>query len=237
MTQRKNFTAFYRPLAGHSAQHQRKLVRAYVDQRGGRLVSEYTADTKSGTGQRDEWITRARSDEVAAVAGLYVIPEGAAKSRRPSADYAGAIVRLQQRAGLIVDVISGTTSADGDAWAKLVQQHATKVSGGRILLRDAARDMNRKSRKARGPSVVSQWTAPNMARERERWAKWWRDPQFPSAQHAYDAMLVAMAALPEDDKLPPIGGLSTAIKVFGRRKPGDKSAGGRPPKRKLKRKL
>lgn len=234
--QHKNFTAFYRPMSGHSAQHQRKLVRAYVDQRGGRLISEYTADIKSGNGQRDDWITRARADEVAVVAGLFVVPEGAAKGRRPSADYAGALTRLQQRAGLIVDVITGTTSADGDEWANLVQLHATKVSGGRILTRDVARKMHAKSRKSRGPSILVQWAAPNMSRERERWSKWWRDPQFPSAQHAYDAMLAAMAALPEDDQLPPVGGLSTAIKIFGRRKPGDKSAGGRPPKtKKLKR--
>lgn len=231
----KTFTAFYRPLSGHSAQHQRKLVHAYVQQRGGRLVSEYTADIKSGNGQRDEWITRARADEVAVVAGLYVIPEGAAKGRRPSADYASALTRLQQRAGLIVDVTTGVTSADGDAWADLVHLHATKVSGGRILTRDVARRMNAKARKARGPSISVQWLAPNMARERERWSKWWRDPQFPSARHAYDAMLAAMTVLPEDDQLPPVGGLSTAIKIFGRRRPGDVSAGGRPPK--MKRKL
>ena len=134
-----------------------------------------------------------------------------------------------------MDVVTGITSNDGDAWANLVQLHATKVSGGRILIaRACAKDMHAKSRKARGPSVLVQWRAPNMARELKRWSQWWRDPQFPSARHAHDAMLAAHAVIPEDDRPPPIGGLSTAIKIFGRRKPGDKSAGGRPPKQKTK---
>lgn len=230
------YTAFYREMRGHSVPYQCKLVRAYVKQRGGALNSEYTAELKSGRGQRDEWIARVRTDEVAIVAGLYVIPEGAAKTRRPSADYASAMTRLHQRAGLIVDVISGLTSEDGDAWADLVHKHATKVSGGRILVRAEAQRMNRLARKVRGPAIKVEWAAPNMKREFKRWSQWWRDPTFPSARDAYEAMLVAHAAMPEEDRPPPIGSLRTAIELFGRRKPNDPSAGGRPPTKKRKRK-
>jgi hypothetical protein len=137
--------------------------------------------------------------------------------------------KLHQRAGLVVDAVTGLTSDHGDEWADLVEQHALKVNGGRRLTRADAVEMHRKSRKARGPDVVAQWSAPNMARERKRWSQWWRDPQFPSAQHAYDAMLTAFEALPDEDKPPSIGGLSTARKIFGRREPGEDL--GRPPKK------
>lgn len=216
----KTYSAFFRELRGHSVQHQRKLVEGYVRQRGGTLVSEYVAG-KSG-GDRDEWIKRLRSNEVAIVAGLFVIPEPAAKQLRPTADMARTLFAIQRRAGLIVCAQSGITSADGEEWESLVGRDAVKVASGRQLSSRRARSMAAIAAAKRGPDVVAEWRQPNMRSEFQRWSQHWRDPQFPSG-------VLALSAMPEDVRTN-IGSVSTAYRIFGRRRPGDASAGGRPPK-------
>lgn len=220
----KTYSAFIRELRGHSAQHQRKLITAYVAQRGGAIVSEYVAG-KSG-GDRDEWIRRIRSDEVAIVAGLFVIPEPAGKRLRPTADMTKALFALARRSGLIVCAQSGVTSADGEAWENLIGRDAVKVASGRQLSTKRAKVMAAKANAGRGPDVVAEWRQPSMRAEFARWSQHWRDPQFPSG-------VLALAAIP-DDVRGNIGSVSTAYRIFGRRKPGDASAGGRPPKKSKK---
>lgn len=224
MKQWKTYSAFVRGLRGHSVEHQRKLIAAYVQQRGGRIVSEYTAGA-SGS-DRDEWIKRVRSDEAAIVAGLFVIAEPAAKGRRPTADFARAMVSVISRAGVVICAHSGVSSTDGEAWEALIERDGVKVAVGRQLSRKRAQAMHRKSRERASPAVIAEWSAPNMRAELARWSQWWRDPQFPSALAAYEAM--------PDDVRERIGSLTTARRLFGRRRPGDPKAGGRPLKIKRK---
>lgn len=74
------------------------------------------------------------------------------------------------------------------------------------------------------PGVVDRWTKdPSMKATRERWAQHWRDIAYRSAREALDAM-------PEEIRAE-MGSLETARRIFGRRRPGDPSAGGRPPKK------
>jgi hypothetical protein len=99
-------------------------------------------------------------------------------------------------------------------------------SPGRELPRDRAVAMAKAKAKLH-PGVKAHWHSPKMKHALKRWQQHWRDPEFSSARAAFEAM--------DADVQEEIGSLSTANKIFGPRKPGDPSAGGRGKKRKRKR--
>lgn len=212
-------TVFMRHMRGHGIEHQRQICEREARRRGAVIVAEYIAGDHDGH-ERDEWIIRTRPAEGAMVAGLYVIPEPAVKGTRPSADFASALQRLVRRVALIVDAETGTTSDDGGKWDKLVISSAHKVSAGRQLSRNRAKAMNAKARAKAGPGIVEKWAAPNMKRELARWSQHWRDVGFKSAAEAFASFPAEIQA--------EIGSIVTARRIFGRRRPGDPSAGGRP---------
>lgn len=214
----ENFTAFYRSLRGHSVEHQRELVKAIVARMGGRIIAEYTADEHGG--DRDEWIRTTRQHEGAVVAGLYVIPEPATKGRRPSADYAAALMSLVQRCAVVVDAESGLTSRDGAKWVALVERHAHKTAAGRTMHRKRAQKMAKAKWDKAPPTPSERWSAPNMKREHKRWAQHWRDPIYSTAQAAFDALPEAMQA--------EIKTTRRMYDIFGPRDPTG-ARGGRPP--------
>lgn len=72
-------------------------------------------------------------------------------------------------------------------------------------------------------SVKDKWHAPNMRKELSRWQQHWRDPIYSSAEAAFEAF-------PDEIKAE-FGSMTTARRVFGRRRPHDPTAGGRPPKK------
>lgn len=222
MMQVENFTVFYRPLRGHSVDHQRKLVAKMLPRLGGRIVAEYVAGETGD--DRDEWIKRTRPNEGAIVAGLFVIPEPMAPGKRPSADYAAAIMSLVQRVALVVDAESGLTSRDGEKWREMVERHALKTAAGRQLSPARAKRMAQRKWDRAEPGVYERWQSPQMAKELERWQQHWRDPKFHSADAAF-------AALPKEIQ-EEIGSITTARRIFGRRRPGDPTAGGRPTREK-----
>lgn len=221
----ENYTVFYRALRGHSIDHQRKMVEAIVARLGGRIIAEYTAGEMGE--DRDEWIRRTRATEGAIVAGLYVIPEPAMKAsrgvkgRRPSADYAAALMALVQGCAVIVDAESGLTSKDGAKWRALVELHAGKTAAGRQMTKARARKMAAKRWEGVPPKATDRWSAPNMRRERERWAQHWRDPKYRTGQDAFDALPVEM----RDEIRTP----RRMYDIFGPRNPSG-SKGGRPRK-------
>lgn len=222
----ETFTAFYRALRGHSVEHQRKLVEAVVARMGGKIVAEYTAG-ESGD-DRDEWIRRTRATEGAVVAGLYVIPEPASKGpkgKRPSADYAAALMALVQGCAVVVDAESGLTSKDGARWRTLVELHAKKTAAGRKMTVMRAKAMAEKRWENMPPKLVERWSEPNMAREKERWGQHWRDPKFRSGA----AALAKMPKKLRDEFVT----TKRMYAVFGPRDPSG-SKGGRPAKRKPK---
>lgn len=92
---------------------------------------------------------------------------------------------------------------------------------------DRARAMARSRWAKAEPGVVDLWRSPAMDAERKRWGSHWRDPVYPNAQAAFDAF-------PEELQQQ-FGSVTTARRIFKHRRPGDPSAGGRPPKTKRKR--
>lgn len=222
----KNFTTFRRDLRGHGIAHQQAMIDRWLAKHGAALVATYTAGEWRG-GERDEWIRRTRATEGAIVAGLYVIPEPAAPGKRPSADFAAALQELRSSCALIVDAETGITSADGQAWRDLVVSAGHKTSAGRQLSSKEARKRARKRWDHAAPGAVAKWLSPQMCKIREQMAHIWRDAAYRNDATAFEAM-------PADVKAE-LGSPVNARRVFGRRKPGDATAGGRPP-RKPKRK-
>ena len=219
------FTIFLRGLRGHTVERQRELIEREIKRRGASVMAEYIAG-ESGD-DRDEWIKRTRSNEGAMVAGLYVIPEPAAKGKRPSADLTAALVDIIQRCALVVDAETGVSSRDGKRWRELVEKSAVKTAGGRALSRKRAQKMAEKRWDKADPGVEKRWNAPNMKRELARWQQHWRDPIYSSAEAAF-------AALPDDIRKE-FGSVTTARRVLKRRRPNDPTAGGRPPMKKPRR--
>lgn len=221
MKQVQNFTLFFRALRGHPVERQRELIEREIKRRGASVMAEYIAG-ESGD-DRDEWIRRTRANEGAMVAGLYVIPEMASKGKRPSADLTAALLDIVQRCALVVDAETGVSSKDGKRWRDLVEKSATKTASGRALSRKKAQKMARTKWAKSSPGVVERWAAPNMRKELARWQQHWRDPMYSSAEAAF-------AALPEEMQIE-FGSMTTLRRVFGRRRPHDPTAGGRPPKK------
>lgn len=215
------FTVFLRALRGHPVEHQRELIEREIKRRGASVMAEYIAG-ESGD-DRDEWIRRTRANEGAMVAGLYVIPEMAAKGKRPSADLTAALLDIVQRCALVVDAETGVSSKDGKRWRDLVEKSAVKTASGRALSRKKAQKMARTKWAKSSPGVVERWAAPNMRKELARWQQHWRDPIYSSAESAFEAF-------PDEIKAE-FGSMTTARRVFGRRRPHDPTAGGRPPKK------
>lgn len=216
------FTIFMRDMREHSVAKQRGMCQREARRRRAEIVAEYIAHEHDG-GERDEWIKRTRADEGAMVAGMYVIPERATKGKRPGADYAAALQRLVRKVALVVDAETGATSDDGGKWDAAIVSGAHKTASGRRLTKPRAVAMRAKQVAEAKPGVVEHWLSPQMKPARDRWAQHWRDIAYRSAREALDAM-------PEEIRAE-LGSLETARRIFGRRRPGDPSAGGRPPKK------
>lgn len=71
--------------------------------------------------------------------------------------------------------------------------------------------------------VVDKWHSAAMRKELARWQQHWRDPIYSSADAAFEAF--------PDEIKDEFGSMTTARRVFGRRRPHDPTAGGRPPKK------
>lgn len=208
-----------RGLRGHSVEHQRELIRRELARRKATAVAEYVHD-EAGGGERDEWIKRTRPTEGAMVAGLFVIPEAARKGLRPSADYATAMQRIVRQAAIVVDAATGVTSDDGDKWDDAVRSAAHSTAAGRNLTKRQAKQMRAKQIATQGPSVTTRWASPAMKSEFKRWQQHWRDQAFRNDTEAFEAMPDAIRQ--------ELKSTVTARRVFGRRRPYDPSAGGRP---------
>lgn len=215
----ENIRAFVRPIRFLTAERQMEMLTPFAD---GVDIVFYEAR------ERDHWVRSLRRDEMALVARLEVIAETRGKVKRPLVDFTAALSDLVQRARVVVDGETGITSADGRKWRDLVEMTARRLAtGSRRLPKAAARRMAAKRWARAEPGVVRLWQSTSKAAERAKWAQHYRDPAFPSARAAFEAM-------PEEIRRA-IGSLKTAERIFGRRRPGDPSAGGRPPRRRGKR--
>lgn len=224
MKARKNIVTFYRGLAGLPVEKQREACHATARSLGCKIVAEYTAG-ELGDDAR-EWRKGLRSTDIAMVAVLQVIPEKRRPGYRPSTALAEALADLCVRQITIILAMRDLSSEDEKRWAAEVASAHNAVSSGRQLSPRQARKMARKSVEKRAPGASNRWLADAMTPAREAMARIWRDPVHESAA-------AALAAMP-DDVQSDIGSVETAYRIFGRRRPGDKSAGGRPRKSKRK---
>ena len=218
----QNCTTFYRPLKGLSIAQQRRLCEDAAERLG--LTIATALDTETIEDAREEWIKHLgrRRKEVGMVAKLEVIAETRDTVKRPTADFADAILAAVQTADFVVEAASGITSRDGRAWRELVKHAGATVASGRLLAKRVAADRATKRWAKALPGTVERWRDKRMAAERERWSQHWRDPAYSSARAAFNAFPDALQQ--------EFGSVSTARRIFDERKPGDKSAGGRPRK-------
>jgi hypothetical protein len=217
----QNCSAFYRPLRGLSVERQRQTCAAAAARLNLTISNEYSATDDDAA--RDEWIKQLerRPRDAAIVAKLEVIGETRQTTKSPTADFAAAIMAVAMAADFVVEADSGVTSRDGKSWRDLVKHAASVVSAGRAMSKRVAQNRAAKRWAKALPGVVERWQHKSKAAERKRWAQHWRDAAFANEHMAFEAF-------PEPLQQE-LGSSSTARRIFGKRKPGSKSAGGRPP--------
>lgn len=216
MTHVKNIRAYLRPLKGLTVERQRAMCDAVFPGVG---TTYYDAH------EREAWLRALRSDEIALVARLDVLPEPKRPGikTRPMADFSAVLSEAQRRAHAIMDAEARLSSLD-KGWRELVEYHGQRIARGhRELPKKRAKVMARKRWDKAEPGVRERWQSPAMRTEFERWAQHWRDPQHTAAS--------AFAALP-DHLRKEFGSLTTTQRIFGPRTTGKR---GRRPKRRGKR--
>jgi hypothetical protein len=218
MTHKTNIVALYRAIAGLPVERQREACAVAAKSLGATVAIEYSADDEDDALR--EWRRGLKSTDVAMVANLLCIPDWRAPKARPSAVLGEVLTDLQTRGIMLVSALDELSSQDRAKWVALVRAaHDALARGGRKLPRKRAQAMARKSHEKRQPGVARRWLSAPMTKVRERWAAVWRDPVYANAA-------AALAAMPDDVKSD-IRSVETAYRIFGRRAPGDKHAGGR----------
>lgn len=211
----KNIRAYLRPLKGLPVERQRAMCEAAFP---GASITYYDAH------EREAWLRALRSDEIALVARLDVLPEPKRPGikTRPMADFSGTLTEAQRKAHAVMDAEARLSSLD-KGWRELVEYHGQRIARGhRELPKKRAKGMARKRWDKAEPGVRERWQSPAMRAEFERWAQHWRDPQHTAAS--------AFAALPEHLQKE-FGSLTTMRRIFERRTTGNR---GRRPKRRGK---
>lgn len=217
----KNLVALYRPVAGLSVDRQREACQAVAKQIGAKIAMEY--DATNDADALHEWRSGMRSADIAIVAKLFCIPDWRAPKARPTSVFGETLTDFASRDIVLISAMDQVASADGAKWVAAVRAaHDTLAGGNRKLPRKKAQDMARRSHESRADGAVRRWTTEAMSDVRERWAIVWRDLKHSRAEDAF-------AAMPEDVRRD-IGSIQSARRIFGKRRPGDKKAGGRPSK-------
>lgn len=219
MRQLKNLVALYRPIAGLPVDRQREACHALAKQLGVKVAMEYNAadDPDALT----EWRKCLSSRDVAVVAKLICIPDWRAKGRRPASVLGETLADLSAREVMLIAASDNVSSAEGPKWVAAARAAYDAISSGnRKLPRKKAQEMARRSHERRADGPVRRWTSEAMTDVRERWAVVWRDTKYSRADDAF-------ASMPEDVQRD-IGSVQSARRIFGKRRPGDKGAGGRP---------
>lgn len=199
-----------RPMAGLSVKVQRAIIEKVA------MGVEYIAGNTDE--QRNEWVKSARAGDVLVVADLVVIAEPKKPGQPyPTVDFTAVLAEIAARGARLVEAKSGASSSDVDAWVPAVREAMNLIRGGRRLTQAEARRMGQKaSMLAIEKSPVNRWLGPDMAAERERFGSIWRDPVYPSAVAAGEAVTRQLAS----EGKPAIGNWRTMYRVFGKRVPG-----------------
>lgn len=218
MTPLKNRRAFLRAVQGIPLDRQRVMATGY------RCAVIYDGGTRR---ERDLFVSSLRAGDHAYVPRLdcLLLPKSERGKVRPTADLTGAITALLLSPALIVEGASDVTSADREAFANQVQSAVQRVSSG-YRSPAALRKIGKKGAalKALGSPVIK-WRGEAMADEHERQRQIWTSALYMSDDAAREHLCDELRGLSN----------STVRRIFGARRPNDKSAGGRPPKSKATR--
>lgn len=214
MTQFTQIRCFVRPSRTYRLDRQ----KAVCEEAAARLdldVVWYIQDEEAG--DRDLWVRQVRDDEVAMVARLDMIT-GSRKEigGRPIVDYSLAIAKLERNAGLIIEASTGARSDKRKAWEARVEACANLIAQGRDLRPEVARDMARKSHRARSAvAKVKLWADPSMASEIASLRLIWTSRDLKNDEQRFNA-------LPADAR-ERLGSKWTARAVLGRINPKRKT--------------
>lgn len=180
---------------------------------------------------RADWMRSLRAGDTAwlpSILCLVVPPDARPKKFRPVADLGAVLAELCSRGVVIYDARADLQSVNPNnpddlatprRWADHVRWAMERASQGERSLASLAR-ARKKAAGMREPGVVTRWKARAKAADLKAARLIWTSSTFTSDTEA-------AAALPED--LAKLSG-PTLRRILGRRRPGDKRAGGRPRK-------
>lgn len=180
---------------------------------------------------RADWMNSLRAGDTAwlpSILCLVVPPDARPEKFRPVADLGAVLAELCSRGVIIYDAKKDLQSVKPDdpedlstprRWADHVRWAMERASQGERSLASLAR-ARKKAAGMREPGIVARWKARAKAAELKAARMIWTSSMFTSD-------VEAAAALPED--LAKLSG-PTLRRILGRRRPGDKRAGGRPRK-------
>lgn len=201
----KSARAWLRATKSWSEDDQEAAVREFCSERGWRVVVYRASEVDRAT-----FVRAIRETEVAVIPRLDLLVPLKLKGR-PTHDLTLALDEIRDRAAIVVEVNTGTSTDDKAAWRKVLAANLTRVSSGRRSLdRKQAQRMAQRSAAVRSPrGLVTQWTDDNpTARARlERWDAVWKSAKFSTWE-------AARAALP--DELRTVS-QATLRRIFGRR--------------------
>jgi len=214
----RNVRAYIRPMRDYSEAAQRKDLEPMQPTA---FYVEKPVTRDDATDYRAAWIETLRASEgaVAVVARLWVLPKPRlnGSGMRPSADFIATLAEIHARGVPLVEAASGVSSQDLPAWRALMQKVARRIAVGRgHSPRTAARIGKLGGKAVRERSISRKWLAPEMAEERKKAGRIWRDP-------ALENEAAALAELPKE-----IATRALAYKILGKRRPRLKT--GRPRK-------
>ena len=217
MTHLKIARAYLRALRSWSEQDQAEVVEAYAKANGWHL----TIIRESVEG-REAWLRMLRTGgrkHVALLPGLHILaePESAGKGR-PTVDFAATMTELAQIAPLIVDAVSGVTSAMPREFAAIVRDAGNTVARGRRppLDREKARKMAAKRWAPGMPrGLMAVWQEPWNAPIRDECKDVWMSRRYANDAEAWEAVNKCLERKKKPELI--IGSATTARRIFGSR--------------------
>ncbi|CAB4146646.1 hypothetical protein UFOVP1157_46 [uncultured Caudovirales phage] len=218
--------AYIRSIPGLPATKQRQMA----EDAGCKPIFEF-GTSKTGRDVRADWLDSLRAGDIAwlpSILCLVLPPEARTKRLRPVSDLGAVLAELCSRGVVIYDARADLQSVDladpenlmvPRRWADHVRWAMDRASQGERSRASMIRAIKKANAK-REPGIVTRWKAKAKAGELKAARMIWTSTLFTSD-------VEAAAALPED--LAKLSG-PTLRRILGRRRPGDKRAGGRPRK-------
>lgn len=219
--------AFIRPVFGLSEEVQMRMIEKSVQQLGIRHEM-YKSSISGGTkDERGKLLNLCSGTEVVVVARLNVLAKpGSEVKSSVSQDFMVFVSALRHKCKYILVLDdnlpetprnSPVTSEDCD-WDAVFSRAAQVVTNGRRLTSEEGRKRARVRWSGQFRGVYDEWTKnPERAKDLEDMGRIWRDPIYPNARAAYEAM--------PDDVRTQIKSLPMANRIFGKRKPDVKGIG------------